>query len=111
MTDKELADRVVALGVGKANQIYPDGLGRFYQVDMDADWQTSVSDKKFVHDWRVAGALMERVGDESFTRTLSQLVWRQVLVVDPENINVSSRDESLPRAIIAAYVEAWEAKQ
>ena len=60
MNDKELADRVVALGVGKANQIYPDGIGKFYQVDVDADWQTSVNESKFVRDWRVAGAMMER---------------------------------------------------
>ena len=61
MNDKELADSVVALGVGKANQIYPDGIGKFYQVDVDADWQTSVNESKFVRDWRVFGGLLERI--------------------------------------------------
>ena len=106
MTDKELADRIVALGVGKANQIYPDGIGRFYQVDIDADWQTSKNSSKFVRDWRVAGALMEKMDGEL-------LIWRQaydndspVWIVETHLTNADGRDESLPRAIIEACVEA-----
>ena len=94
MNDKELADKVVALGVGKANQIYPDAIGRFYQIDLDADWQTSVNESKFVRDWRVTGALL-------------------VLVYDAyANIDdVTQTFEGDPRAIIAACVEALNGEQ
>ena len=106
MNDKELADRVVAFGVGKANQIYPDGIGKFYQVDVDADWQTSVNESKFVRDWRVAGALMERClsldydqADEEHTVS----VWTAASFTGP---SATIGNESLPRAIIEACCEA-----
>jgi len=71
---KELADRVVALGVGKANQIYPDALGRFYQIDPDADWQTSVNAESFVNDGRVVLALMEKC-QAIFIERLNDTKW------------------------------------
>ena len=107
MNDRNLADAVIALGIGKANQIYPDGIGKFYQVDVDADWQTSVNESKFVRDWRVAGALMEQIISGELT------IWRQaydddspVWIVETHLTNADGRNESLPRAIIEACVEA-----
>ena len=89
MNDKELADAVVALGVGrKPDCAHPDfelwylGLQSF-----EAD--------EFVRDWRVAGASLEAakhpdyIMDRAFEKTGSLI---------PE--------ESLPRAITEACVEA-----
>ena len=50
MNDKELADRIVALGVGDDG----DATGFYY---LEAD---EFDDSEFVRDWRVAGALMEK---------------------------------------------------
>jgi len=58
MNDQELADKVVALGVGKFEG------GRYWVHDESCDWDQwdgPVSADIFVHDWRVAGALMEKV--------------------------------------------------
>ena len=55
MNDKELADAVVALGVGQKDphqKILP------YQAPDSNEWD---EDELFVRDWRVAGALMENV--------------------------------------------------
>ena len=107
MTDKELADRIVALGVGRANQIYPDGIGKFYQIDLDADWQTSVNEGKFVRDWRVAGALMEKCGG-SFELCPSGK-WQVRTFANIMGVH-EKYNESLPRAIIVACVEALAEK-
>ena len=104
MTDQELADRIVALGVGRANQIYPDALGRFYQIDPDADWQTSVNETKFVRDWRVAGAMMEKC-DSVYPDKLTDGRWQAMASINA----MPSKwimDESLPRAINEACCEA-----
>ena len=53
MNDKELADRVVALGVGGEN------VGNYW-IDPDDDALGWLDAKEFVRDWRVAGALMEK---------------------------------------------------
>ena len=82
MTDQELANELVARGVGQKN---PKG-GSYY-----FDGPHSVSAKKFVRDWRVAGACLE--------------VW-------PTTINVEHLDMTLdemlrdPRAINEAYAAA-----
>ena len=104
MNDKELADRVVALGVGKANQIYPDGIGKFYQVDVDADWQTSVNESKFVRDWRVAGSLIEKV-DATHVERCQSSMWRAQIPWSGGGVK-EEFDGSLPRAIIEACCEA-----
>ena len=99
MSDRELADRVVALGVGKKlDELY-------YSWGQQSD--------KFVRDWRVAGALMEKV-PEGF------LIWQQkypdlagmkvqpVWVVEGQTDNIDARNDSLPRAIIEACCDALE---
>ena len=52
MNDKELADKVVALGVGRT---FPTDPNIWYMPDYTATGAT-----RFVRDWRVAGALMEK---------------------------------------------------
>ena len=91
MTDKELADKCVASGVGGQGKhpLSSDGVG-FYQTP--GDESDGLCAKLFVRDWRVAGACLQR--------------W-------PTTINVEhlemTLDEMLrdPRAIIEAFVEAW----
>ena len=55
MTDQELADKVVALGVGQKDphqKILP------YLAPDSTEWD---EDELFVRDWRVAGAMMEKL--------------------------------------------------
>ncbi len=51
MNDKELADAVVALGVGRLSKIAENG----YQFEVT----TNIAIEDFVRDWRVAGNLLE----------------------------------------------------
>ena len=94
MTGKELADKVLALGVGWQDK-YPlssDSVG-FYQTP--GDESDGLCAELFVRDWRVAGACLQR--------------W-------PTTINVEhlemTLDEMLrdPRAITEAYVGALSAE-
>ena len=60
MDDKELADRVVALGVGRCV------LDKYYVRSPDGDVAQPHEQRTiagFVRDWRVAGALMEKYED------------------------------------------------
>jgi len=92
MTDQELADRIVSLGVGNSYWMGPEAM----------------LTQAFVRDWRVAGALMEKCKSD-------------VIVVDTENSEpyVSIRPQlsaevwaplvdSMPRAICEACCEAIE---
>jgi len=56
MNDKELADRVVALGVGS---VLDDGI-TYLLVSDDGGYAFNPV-TTFVRDWRVAGALMEKM--------------------------------------------------
>ena len=83
-TDKELADKIVALGVGVLEQCYYD-----FQTPLGID---SLSAKHFVRDWRVAGALMEK------------LAWHQLyFLFKPYRVLV---DTVCPRHICATCEEA-----
>jgi hypothetical protein len=126
MNDQELAKSIEALGIGRPTEyITPQG---------DDGWWEELNDYDFVRDWRVAGALMERVP----TVELAQLVNSQgfaaqaiVLLVDYDHVRHDdnstftkkylakcsadddclyreARDESAPRAICEACVEALE---
>ncbi len=99
ITDKELADKVVALGVGTAliNGLYCFGEPSDTVQNLHAD--------VFVRDWRVAGALMEakcwgvnivRKGDE----------WETHVIPIGQIKEYTARNKSPTRAIIEAYVEA-----
>jgi hypothetical protein len=81
---KELADRVVALGL-----IYPDKESR----------ELSVSAEAFVRDWRVAGALMEMVSPIDICKRIGADRWNK----DDDYDWLQD-----PTAIIQACVEALE---
>ena len=86
-TDKELADAVVALGIGTYID-NDDALLRRYHYHEFHDPES------FVRDWRVGGACLEQ--------------WPTIINVEHLDMTL---DEMLrdPRAIIDAYVEALEA--
>ena len=96
MDDKTLADAVVALGVGyfAPKDVYgipPDGSGE----------RKTAHD--FVRDWRVAGALMEKMAGSA----MSPCEWYFMSPLWKVYTNGGGvRNESLPRAIIEACVEA-----
>jgi len=110
MTDQELADKVVALGVGYADRGGPGfmddytlgGIGN----ELNAD--------EFVRDWRVAGALMEKCIamdveymeiDSGYGRGWQ--VCNTIAGKQPYKYHKANND-SLPRAIIEACVAALE---
>ena len=85
MNDKELADRVVALGVGRCDE-YP-----YYQ---NGDNHHDLTEDQFVRDWQVAGAMMEKV------RETKKGVSHGKIEDLTFNLNLRINDvESLPRAI------------
>ena len=115
MNDKELADRVVALGVGKKQ-------GRSYSVrsnqlpdDPVPVWTLRTS-AGFVRDWRVAGALMEKCGEEKelwlnvFKDAHDQhrCAIDEMIGAENEEIVDEASDSSLSRVIIRACVKALE---
>jgi hypothetical protein len=99
MTDEELADAVVALGVGEPwGENFP-GCYRLGVTDM-----LSVDAYAFVRDWRVAGALMEKL--RPFDSNI--YFWNGMACVKVAD-NMRIENKSLPRAIIEACVEALAA--
>lgn len=117
MNDKELADKVVALGVGYTAPHGTNGwtaeacddcynVGSLKDDDIARDY-TYKKPHGFVRDWRVAGALMEKCpyGVDVWKAKKGWDVQAHGMSGDdPGNAN----DESLPRAIIAACVEALD---
>lgn len=99
MNDKELADRIVALGVGVKDPFrsYMYSVSRLAGVRYDAE--------SFVRDWRVAGALMEKV----IVVETHDLDNEWYAKAEPRGgVYVIACHESLPRAIIKACVGALE---
>lgn len=88
-TDKELADALVEVRVGKPAQHFTDE-GFYFIVDY-GQWVRLPTDK-FVRDWRVAGACLE------------QMTYRELF--DALNYDVHPMAHVDPRAIIEAFVEA-----
>ncbi len=84
-SDQELADAVVALGVGS---YYGMKKSNWYSIPGDSFGASGVMADTLVRDWRVAGALMEKMPG-----------------VMPM-ISRKNAGESLPRAITEAYVIA-----
>ena len=109
MNDKELADAVVALGVGCAR------LDKYQVAPVTDNVREYGSAKWFVRDWRVAGALMERVYEKRYSFMVMQMpdekpmmTIQQPLTAENDQKNWAAQvvNESLPRAIIEACVEA-----
>ena len=97
MNDKKLADKVVALGVGG---MFGDGAYFSFENSIANDDQWVIAEL-FVRDWRVAGALMEKV-DKFCAGTCKECI----LVSVNNNETMEFETESLPRAITEACVEA-----
>jgi hypothetical protein len=90
MTDNELADRIVALGVGFKREFTK---GPRYTLTKNRDYLDAPS---WVRDWRVAGELLDKF--EAADYQLDGLF--ELIVRD------RSTDEPLRRAICEACVEA-----
>lgn len=106
MKDKDLADRVVALGVGKTG---PEPFDNYYYHGKDA----AVLAFAFVRDWRVAGALMERCWSVDIYREDDRYdveAWTRSGPEFGRAHQYEGQDQSLPRAIIEACVKALEAR-
>ena len=109
--DKELADKVVALGVGKFRPaINEDGI-HVRSYDMYQINYNELHTSKFVRDWRVAGALMEKCKRIDARQPNDDGPWNVHVYNGPNKYGDSWKVESLPRAIIEACVEALEPVQ
>ncbi len=98
MTDTELADKIVALGVG---MYQPESTGCYesYVADaMDDPDLDGMDAEKFVRDWRVAGALMEKC-------EANCVDWEDL---EPGHWRNMNHTANTPRAIIGACVESLE---
>ena len=107
MTDQELADKVVALGVGSKGAA--DKIGHYGCFD-EKDWAWN-GPYRFVRDWRVAGALLERCQLASITVDID--AFHAVPFVSVSSMtgkcdNSVDITESLPRAIIEPCCEALQ---
>jgi len=101
MTDKELADSIVALGVGESTL---GDKGELYRYDDRELWSYDDAAEIFVRDPRVAMALIELVLDKTKDR---KAAWRSI---DPQGGWISmTKPISVPRAISEACVKALEA--
>ena len=112
--DQELANRIVAAGVGvrDAFRPYMYSLGPFEGVRYEAD--------KFVRDWRVAGAMLELIAgkpnwlDIALDRKCRSepdnvaRCWISTKAELEDDETYHARDESMPRAINEACCDAWE---
>ena len=109
MTDKELADKVVALGVGWSGEpgsdaYWPDG-------ERYATSGNVLRADTFVRDWRVAGALLERLDAFGSHKIRGNKYEFRPFI---HGCRIGSNglrhvvNESLPRAIIEACVEALD---
>ncbi len=95
-TDKELADAIVALGVGGGSAVY--------WLDKE-----SFHPDKFVRDWRVCGALIEKC-QKVYIEYIGEP--EQTVYARAENNRTWEwpAGESLPRTINEACVEALSHK-
>ena len=90
-----LADRIVALGIGGRW----DGTDHLYRLGVTDT--LPVDAYSFARDWRVTGALIEECENRGID-------WIKVLCDMSENA-ANESNESIPRAITLATVEALEA--
>jgi len=104
MNDKELADKIVALGMSRKTEIMAGGHGNEHPVTINIlndNTLNAQDNEQFVRDWRVAGALMEKCLEKN---TITGLTY----TIKHAGFEVVHHNDSLPRAIIGACVEALE---
>ena len=101
MNDKELADRVVALGVGRHLGLASgEGDLRIFGINKTPIGNTGM----FVRDWRVAGALMEKC------HQFEVRIFGFKIKVGDSWVDNPEHPADLPRAICEACVAALENK-
>lgn len=101
-----LANRIVALGVGTD---WKDGT---YTFSQNPEFPGMSSAEIFVNDWRVAGALMEKVCDNGWWPELEKDQGKySCLITGPKCDSEDSpwaKDKSFPLAISLACADALE---
>ena len=102
MNDKELADKVIDCRIGRSSTWVDDT-----DYEIPGDYDRWVPAKAFVRDWRVVGVLMGKV-DAHFIERLTESKWaaRSDKPYGEGKTREWYENESLPRAIIEACVEA-----
>ena len=98
----------MALGVGERDAFRRDmyTLGMFHSVRYEA--------YKYVRDWRVAGALMDKLPHPINISSVDNAVWVEITIYSPNGdeeadpIRIVAHQENQPRAIIEACVDALE---
>ncbi len=117
VNDKELADKVVALGVGNKSKTQ--------YSDINPLWRTPsghhLDAPEFVRDWRVVGALLKQVFDRRFSFMVMQMPDGKPMMTIQRPIGSAGEyadpstrrgwasqvvDNDLPRAITSACVSA-----
>jgi len=107
--DRELADAIVACGVGESTL---GDKGWLYRFDDAGSWSFDDTDDVFIRDWRVAGAMMEKCPNG--VRTCFDQLWcAQVWpITDDDDIDADFgrvyKSESLAIAINQACCDALE---
>lgn len=96
-TDKELADALVEMGI---IDIDSDSVAPYFMYD-DGLYLVFYDKETLVRDWRVAGACLERM-----TNTEYQVCQGCIYVTFDGDDHHHIETESLPRAIIAAFVDS-----
>ena len=104
-TAKELTDRVVALGVGRADECSLYSMGR---LELPGNDGHLYSPTIFVQDWRVAGALMEKLPPGECIKILRETETNFVAIDGIIGRGDALKNESLPRAITEVCCEALE---
>ena len=105
MNDKELADRVVALGgltLGKNNLWY---VGDRSLEHLPICRKNDDAYRKLMSDWRVAGALIDLC--DSIIITDTRIYW-QAIATRKDQQGEGNDEKSIPKAIIEACCEALE---
>lgn len=103
MTDQELVDKVVVLGIVKAQSM------AWHLLDSDGDViAVFTQERLLLCDWRAAGALMERLfADTGIILNICEYkAMFEITHLDEREDEHLIKNESLPRAIIEACVEA-----
>ncbi len=119
MNDQELADAVVAHGVGRLVKHIGDIDPRYSMDSYVGDHSVQDLADQFVTDWRVAGALMEKVTMEgpdklrtvmgSYHPTIESFEASvSTSATNPYGTYLDRSNESLPRAIIEACIAALD---
>ena len=106
---KAIADRLVERGIGECLPVKENGVivrsGERYRAPYEIT-SHALSDKEFCHDWRVAGACMEK-SHMVFVERHGRWQVRYDKAYGDRTREWHSA-ESLPLAIIQAYVEATD---